>query len=125
MAMNTPSRAVMRQLGLSGIFGFEFEISRKTAGEDYRKHLYVRASRCSLRYEKFPYSISNIHGILEMIDDNWSFHSLVGNNGATLIGGEGTLIHSGSGNDLKLRLHAADAPLGDELRDALPSGMRQ
>ncbi len=124
-AMNPQGQAVMRQLALSGIFGFEFEVSRKTAQEEYRQHLYVRASRCGLRYEKFPYSISNIHGIVEKVDDNWSFHNLVGSNGATLISGEGTFVQADNGSELKLRLRAADAPLSDELRDALKPEMRQ
>ena len=89
------------------------------------QHLRIRASRCGLRYDRFPYALSNVRGELEMIDGNWWVRNLEGYNGTSRVTGDGTLTRTPQGDELVLRLHAANVPLEGELRDALQPGMRQ
>jgi hypothetical protein len=136
-AMPAPAQSLARSMDLKGIIGFEFVIFREIAEGPIHQHLQLQASRCSLRYNRFPYALSNVHGEIEMIDDNWSFRKLEGENGMSRVTGDGTLIAMSyvtgdgtlaqmrQGNELILRLCAANVPLEGELRDALQPGMRQ
>ena len=62
---------------------------------------------------------------MEMIDGNWWVRNLEGYNGTSRVTGDGTLADTPQGDELVLRLHAANVPLEGELRDALQPGMRQ
>ena len=113
-------------MDLKGTIGFKYELSREDPRQGpIHQHLQIRASRCWLRYDRFPYALSNVHGEMEMIDGNWWFRNLEGYNGTSRVTGEGTLTRTAQGDELVLRLNAAGVPLEGELRDALQPGMRQ
>jgi hypothetical protein len=112
-------------LHLQGTVAADLELSKDIAGGPLHKHLRAKCNRCSLRYDRFPYAISEINGQLEMYDGNWWFRNLDGCNGTSRITGDGTFACSPKGGELVLRLAAGDVPLEGELREALPAGMRQ
>jgi hypothetical protein len=88
-------------------------------------HLVLSANQCSIRYQKFPYLISDIRGTLETLDDNWSFHNLSGSHDKARITCEGRLTPSPDGNELVLSLVGQDVPLGEDLCDALSPHIQQ
>ena len=51
------SPSLARSMDLKGTIGFEYEACREVAGGAEAQHLQVRASRCGLRYEHFPYAV--------------------------------------------------------------------
>jgi len=118
-------QSLARSMELKGTIGFEYELVREIAEGPIHQHLQLRAGRCWLRYNRFPYAISNVRGEMEMIDGNWWIRNLEGTNGTSRVTGDGTLTHTPQGNELVLRLCAANVPLEGELRDALQPGMRQ
>ena len=122
-----PSRAqsLARSMDLKGNVSFEYEVNREVPQGPIHQHLKIQASRCGLRYDRFPYAIANVRGELEMIDGNWWARNLEGYNGTSCVTGDGALTRSPQGDELLLRLHAANVPLEGELRDALQPGMRQ
>ena len=122
-ALPPRAQSLARSMDLKGTVGFEYELNREIPQGPLHQHLRIRASRCWLRYDRFPYAISNIHGDLEMIDGNWRALNLEGYNGTSRVTGEGTLARMPQGDELVLRLHAADVPLEGELRDALQPGV--
>ncbi len=124
-ALPPRQQALARSMDLKGTIGFEFQLSRDVVDGPLHEHLKLRASRCSLRYDRFPFAISNIRGDMEMIDGNWGVRNLEGYNGTSRVTGEATLAQTPQGSELALRLGAADVPLEGELRDALQPGMRQ
>ncbi len=124
-ALPPPAQSLARSLDLKGTIGAEYEVSREVADGPEHQHLKLQARRCWLRYDRFPYAISNVCGELEMIDGNWWIRNLEGYNGTSRVTGAGTLTHTPQGDELLLRLRAANVPLEGELRDALPPGMRQ
>jgi hypothetical protein len=124
-AMAPRAQSLARSMDLKGTIGFEYELARDVAEGPIHQHLKLRASRCWLRYDQFPFAISNIRGELEMIDGNWWARNLEGYNGTSRVTGDGTLSGTPQGNELVLRLHADGVPLEGELRDALQPGMRQ
>ena len=125
LALPERSQAFVRALDLRGSIGFEYRLSRDSPDEPFHQNLVVRASRCWIRYEHFPYSISNIRGTLEMRDGDWSFTNLEGNNGTSRVTAEGSLTATPAGNELLLRLRGTTVPMEEELRDALQPAMRQ
>jgi hypothetical protein len=124
-ALPSRSQAVTRALDLRGKLGFRYRLWRDSAAEPFHQYLAVRASRCWLRYEHFPFSLANVRCDLEMIDGNWQIRELEGNNGACRVVGEGSLTATPAGPQLFLALRATTVSLEQELRDALPQAMRQ
>ena len=66
------------------------------------QHLLLAANRCSIRYDKFPYPLSDIRGTLEMFDGNWTFRNLEGSNDKARVTCEGQLTPGLQGNELVL-----------------------
>ena len=115
---------VVRSMDLRGAVDFEYEAACEAVDGPVHQHLQVQARDCKLRYAGFPYALSKVQGDLEMVDGNWWFRNLKGENGTSCVTGDGTLVNTPQGNELALRLHAANVPLEGELRDALQPGMR-
>ena len=89
------------------------------------QYLDVQANRCWVRYENFPFEVANVHGGLTMIDGDWQFRELEGNNGPTRVTCTGEMTGAAGSHDLALHFHASDVPLEDPLRNALRPVMRQ
>jgi len=111
--------ALVRSLHPDGTMNFFVHIARESPDEPICRHLQVGLNRCSIRYENFPYPLSNIRGTLEMVDNRWVFHNLEGTNDTGRVICEGYLMPGSQGNELLLRFAATDVPLEEELRDAL------
>ena len=124
-ALPDRSRAVARALDLRGTLDFQYRLWRQAAEERVHQTLRIDANRCWIRYEKFPYSLANIHGALAMSDGQWTFDGLEGTNGNTRVTCQGHLTPTPQGNELSLQFRANDVPLEEELRDALGPAMRQ
>ena len=119
-------RAVARPWTSAATISFQYHLWRQSPRGAVAPALFVRANRCWLRYEQFPYSLANIRGTLTMIDGNWTFRGLEGTNGASRVTCEGELTATPPGPRPGVALlSASDVPLEDELRDALPPAMRQ
>jgi hypothetical protein len=118
-ALSEKPQAVVRALEPRGTFNFYFQSIREVPGQTPRHHLVVDLNRCSIRYQKFPYPISNITGKLVMFDDQWFFSQLEGNNNAARITGEGSFGPTMEGNQLELQLAGANVQLEHDLRAAL------
>ena len=124
-ALPNHPQAVAHALDLRGKLGFRYRLWRDSAAEPFHQYLAVRASRCWLRYEHFPFSLANVRCDLEMVDGNWQLRELEGNNGTCRVVGEGSLTATPAGPQLLLSLRATTVSLEQELRDALPPAMRQ
>lgn len=119
-------RAVLRSLDPHGTCGVQVRLWRERADEPMHRHLVATLQRCALRFDKFPYPLSNIHGEIEMLDDQWKFTGLEGANDSGRVHcDEGYLRPVADGSEFYLRLTARDVPLEDELRDALRPSMQR
>jgi hypothetical protein len=91
-----------------------------------RKRIVVGLQDCFLKYDKFPYPISNVNGTVEVQDDFWIFHEdLVGMNDSGKITCRGQLTPSPGGGELILHIHGDNIRLDEELRDALNPGAQR
>lgn len=125
-ALNEKSRAFVSSLNPSGTVDFYVRMGREMPEGPLKKHIVIGLNRCSVRYEKFPYPLSNIGGTLEMRDDDWTFHGLEGTNDTGRVTCEqGWLTSSQQGRELYLRFVGTNVPLEEELRDALPANVQR
>jgi hypothetical protein len=119
------ARAAIRSMDPRGTINFFARAWRDSPGEPFHRHVPVGLNRAAIRYEKFPYQISNIRGTLEMRDGDWAFRDLEGSHGAGRLTGDGRLTSAPDGSCLALHLTGTGIPLEAELRDALKPGMQQ
>jgi hypothetical protein len=116
--LNSKTQNTIRSLQLLGTADFWLSLWQETPGGDLHRHLEANLNRCSMRYRKFPYPISNITGRLIMRDDAWCFEELRGNHGPAQITAAGTLLSDEKGTELTLRFRAQQVRLDSTLRDA-------
>ena len=116
---------VVRSLNPRGTINFYVRLSRDKPDEPLQKHLLIAANHCSIRYDKFPYPLSDIRGTLEMFDGAWTFRDLEGTNDKARVACEGGLTPGLQGNELVLNLTGRDVALEEDLRNALSPHIQQ
>jgi len=118
-------RAVVRSLDPHGTVSFYVRLWRDKSDEPMHQHIQVAPNRCSVRYEKFPYRLSDLRGTLEMFDGHWTFRHIEAQNDRARITCEGQLTPGLQGNELSLSFTGRDVALDDNLRDALSPHIQQ
>jgi hypothetical protein len=79
---------------------------------------------CRVNYEKFPYPLSGIRGVILSEDNRWQFRELI-SGGSRNIECEGSLLPTDSGNELSLQFVCKEIPLDDDLQHALPDSVQK
>ncbi|MFM7034972.1 MAG: AsmA-like C-terminal region-containing protein [Planctomycetia bacterium] len=126
-AMPSQSADIVRSLRAAGTFDFVFRHERGPQLPGGRANsLGIRLIRCSMAYAGFPYPLTNVSGSIRMDRDHWTIRDIAGSNDAGVVRCSGSLTPRGDGDgELTLQLSGSGVVLERELRDALPSGMRQ
>ncbi len=124
-ALPEKTRKLVQALNARGQMHCYVRMWRSQPDGPMHKHVLLTPNGCSVQYERFPYPIQNIRGVLEMIDDAWSFRNLEGFNGKARITGQGHLRATLEGNELLLNLSGAEVQLDEQLRDALRPNEQQ
>lgn len=118
--LDSKTRQTLRALHLSGFADVWLGLWQDEPRGTLHRHLEADVKQCSLRYDEFPYPISDISGRVIMEDDAWSFQELRGNSGPAQITARGTLITGRDGAVLALSFEGRHVRLDNELRDSLP-----
>jgi len=119
-AMPEKTRDVIESLRPEGKFHLHWRIDRTQQDQlTPRTYLRLELVGCRINYEKFPYPLSEISGLILAEDKQWTFRDLV-SHGARRIQCQGHLRPVAQGNELSLRFTGQEVPLDDELRKALP-----
>ena len=124
-ALPEKPRKVVRSLDPRGSVNFFMRMWRNKPSERMHKHLILAANRCTIRFDKFPYPLTNIRGTMEMLDDNWTFRNFEANNDTARVTCQGQFTEGLQGKELSLKFVGRDVPLEEELRDALNPSFRQ
>lgn len=85
----------------------------------------IQLHDCFIQHDRFRYPIDRVRGLLELIDDDWHFSRLVGQNDSAAITGSGSYLAGPAGRELVLDFTASDVPLAEELKQALPQGIQR
>ena len=124
-AVPQKGREVVRSLDPRGRANFYWRTWRDEPAQEPHRHLLVHLNRCWLRYDKFPYSLANVCGTLEMLDGQWTFRDIQGVHNSAVVTAAGRLASGPAGDELVLNLVARDVPLEEELCDALGANVQQ
>ena len=116
--LDTKSRQTLRALHLAGSADVWLGLWQDEPGGVLHRQMEATLNGCSIRYEAFPYPISDITGRIVMRDDAWSFQELRGRSGAAEISAYGTLLPQNGSSTLRLDFEAKHLPLDNELKGA-------
>ena len=128
-ALPGKSRGVIESLHPQGRFNLRWRLDRTQVGQ-VKPHTSLRMELldCRMNYDKFPYPLSGIQGLVQAEDQNWTFRELVAT-GSRRVYCQGSLrplgLDQDSGNELHLQLTGEQIPLDEDLRRALPSNVGQ
>jgi hypothetical protein len=125
-AMPRRSADIVRSLHASGTFDFAFRHQRSPdLPEGQSNQLGIRLTDCRLAYALFPYPLSQVTGQVHMQDGHWTIRDCVGRNDTGIVRCTGELVpRPGDDGLLTLSFTGSEVVLENELRDALPVGMR-
>ena len=126
-AMPPKAADIVRSLHLAGSFDFAFRHHRDPDLPRGRSNeLGLRLTDCRLAYGLFPYPISHVTGRVRMQDDHWTIEECSGVNDTGVIRCSGELVPLEDRDGiLTLDITGTEVVLENELRDALPPGMRR
>lgn len=118
---------IIRALRATGTFDFAFRHERGPQFErGFANTLGIRLGRCTMAYAGFPYPLSNVTGSIRMEGGRWTIRDVRGTNDTGLVRCTGGLEPDPAGGGvLTLHLTGTNVVLEQELRDALPPGMRR
>jgi hypothetical protein len=122
-----PGKAVdvVRSLHPQGTFRLFYKHWRSPNETTDHRYLHATVAHCNIRFDKFPYPLDEIHGVLEMHDNFWTIRDLEGTNGAGQVTCNGTLQPGDGGYELALNFVGKQVLLEEELRNALSPAARQ
>src|SRR5690606_13242090 len=124
-AMPEKVRQVISSLHPEGRFNVRWRIDRTLPGQlKPYSSLRLELVNCRINYERFPYPLSGIRGVIQAEDNRWSFRELV-SGGSRNVECEGSLVPTDTGSELSLQFVGKEVPLDDELLRALPPSVQR
>ena len=123
-ALEPKPREVIASLNPTGKMNVLWRIERTAPGEEPRTTMQLDLADVRINYAKFPYPVRHIRGALVAQGNEWTFRDLI-SAGRPTIRGEGYLRPIGEGAEFSLRITADQAPLNEDLFEALPPPVQQ
>lgn len=124
-ALPDKTREVIQSLRPEGKFNLYWRIERIRAGEEQlRKSMRLELVETRINYERFPYPLSDIRGLILAEDDHWTFQDLI-SGGSKSVQCQGYLRPTTGGKELSLQFTGQEIPLDGDLKRAVPSGVAQ
>lgn len=118
-------RQVISSLHPEGRFNLRWRMDRTLPGQlkPYTS-LRLELVNCRMNYERFPYPLSGIRGVIQAEDNRWNFRDLA-SGGSRNVECEGSLIPTDAGSQLSLQIVGKEIPLDDDLLRALPPSVQR
>ena len=118
-ALPEKPQEVARSLDPRGNVGFYVRMWRNRPEEPLHQHSMLNVNGGSVCFNRFPYLLTNVRGMLEIIDHNWIFRDLSAVHNTARVTCEGHLMPGLQGRELVLNFVGRDVALEEELRNAL------
>ncbi len=124
-ALPEKTRRVIESLHPRGHFNLRWRLDR-TQPDQQKPHTSLRLELVDsqVNYEKFPYPLSGIQGLVLAEGPDWQFRDLIAT-GSRNVTCQGTLQRSPVGTELSLQFTGDQLPLDDDLKQALPPAVQQ
>ncbi|MCS7237790.1 MAG: hypothetical protein NZ899_05900 [Thermoguttaceae bacterium] len=124
-ALGRPAGERLAELNPSGDFGFQFVSTRRNRQEAVERQLVVELQDAQVQYQRFPYPLRNVRGILRMwgnpSGELWELSETVAQNGQARVFLRGRLESWEKRHFLQIHFWAREVPIDEELRNAIPS----
>ncbi|MEM9351654.1 MAG: AsmA-like C-terminal region-containing protein [Planctomycetota bacterium] len=121
---NAHAREVIRSMHTSGTMDVACQVERTEPGGKFSHRLRLEIVDGALNYEKFPYPVSGVTGVISSVDGNWTFSDIV-SSGAKAVQCSGRLTKTPGGHDLVLNFQGRNLPFDRDLQRALPESERR
>ena len=119
------TRQVIESLHPHGKFNVDWRLERTHLGQKKpATALRLDLVDCRIEYDKFPYPLNGIYGIIEAKNQDWTFRNLA-SGGSRRVFAEGYLRPVPEGKELRLNFTGEKIPLDQELRQALSPAVRE
>lgn len=118
-------RPIVQSLNPSGKITAYLQIVLPPGDVPLQKHFSIGLNKVSVRYDKFPYPLREIDGLLQLDDDRWTFQNLIGTNESARIELDGHLVplQEAEGEqksyEFLVKIRAAELPVDGQLLEAL------
>ncbi len=127
-ALPGKTREVIESMHPQGKLNLRWRLYRTQLGQlKPRTSLRLELVDCQVNYDKFPYPLTGIHGLVQAEDQHWTFRDLV-STGSRSVQCQGYLqpsvVEGSSGTKLMLHFTGHELPLDDDLRRALPPAVQ-
>jgi len=124
-ALTGKTRHVIESIHPQGKINVRWRIERTEPGQS-KLHTSVglQLVNCRVNYEKFPYPLRGINGLVAAEDGRWTFRDLV-SGGSRSIQCQGYLRPTEAGTELSLQFTGQQVPLDDDLQNALPAPVQR
>ena len=116
---------VIRSFAPNGSVNSTVHITRSDPRDRWLPHHIIDLNNISIRYEKFPYPLYDVHGRLEGFGQKWTYRDLAGKNDTGVVTASGQLVPTAAGSHLSLQIAGHNVLLDEELQNALPAHMRR
>ena len=125
-ALPAKTPEIVRSLNPNGAFDFYMHVHRDDAKQSRpNQYLQLNLKHGSIRYDRFPYPIGDIRGVVMMEDGVWWSKGLQGTNDIGQIFCDLQIQPASEGAKLTLNFAGQGIALEEELRDALPASARK
>ena len=122
-ALPDKTRQVIQSLHPEGRFNLHWRMERTQLGQQkLSKSLKLELVDARVNYEKFPYPLRGIRGLILAEDDYWTFQNLV-SGGSRSVQCQGSLRPATMGKELSLHFTGQQIPLDGDLKQAVPPGV--
>jgi len=122
-ALRDKTRDVIQSLHPEGRFNLFWRMERTQLGQKkLSKSLRLELVETRINYEKFPYPLSGIQGLILAENDHWTFQNLT-SGGSRSVQCQGYLRPVGGGKELSLQFTGQQIPLDGDLKKAVPPGV--
>ncbi|MDC0937240.1 AsmA-like C-terminal region-containing protein, partial [Pirellulales bacterium] len=101
-----------------GTFNVFWRLDRKTVGGPPQTHLQLQLVDISINYDRFPYPLRGVRGLIQAENRHWTFRQLE-SGGRRSVQCEGRLVPTPDGNRLELTFSGRRVTLDDDLFGAV------
>jgi hypothetical protein len=122
------AQALVRSLNAQGAIDFVFRVEWKTRLQPRAERFQdILLKDCIVQFDRFRYPLRHVHGRVTERSGQWTLHDIEGRGerDTTRVKCSGQVTPTGAGRLVALAFHAANVPMDDQLRDALPRGAQQ
>lgn len=99
-------------------------LSRREGNEDLRWDMHVEGRDLRIKYDEFPYALTNVSANMDVRTDDVVVNQLSGRHGNSMVSATATWRRQTAGDRVDLTVSSSDLQLDGDLYAALPQGVK-